>query len=303
MNYLPRGNEEKELIKFVAEYQILSIKDEKYFFNSKRYYRDRVANLIEKKYLKRLKRCLILDEQGIEYAKINNLEYNATNRNVKYQDRLLRISNLGAFYYNCNLVDFIPSFSIKDKTVRTTTGRKFVGILDINGIEYLTYQIAKEHDYKYISTIIGDIQRESDFKNLIILVDNISKIKTDEFTFGNNQVLIVRDTIVNREKLKYMHSVRWDDIIRKYYRNRVYYSKYNFCDYTDYRSRYVSFFYFFDTEKVNRIKYFLRENDNKNADIICNADVEKQLQRELPDVNYYIVDLEEYIDKERNIYD
>ena len=86
-------------------------------------------------------------------------------------------------------------------------------------------------------------------------------------------------------------------------RNKAYIAEYNFCDYTDYKSKYISTFYFLDTEKINRIKYFLRENKNKNADIICNAELKKEIQKELPTAHYIVVDLEDYIDKERNVYD
>ena len=60
---------------------------------------------------------------------------------------------------------------------------------------------------------------------------------------------------------------------------------------------------FLDTEKINRFKYFLRENKNKNADIICTPDLEKEIRKELPFCNYMVVNLEEYIDKIRNVYD
>ena len=65
----------------------------------------------------------------------------------------------------------------------------------------------------------------------------------------------------------------------------------------------INNFYFFDTEKVTRIKYFLRENKSKNVDIICSNELEEQIKKELPNCNFWVVNLEEYIDKERNIYD
>ena len=107
----------------------------------------------------------------------------------------------------------------------------------------------------------------------------------------------------NREKIKYLHSINWAKIIRQKYKNNIFLSEYNFCDYTDNKNKYINTFYFLDTEKINRIKYFLRENKDKNVDIICNIDLENELKRELPNCNYCIVDMEKYIDKERKIYD
>ena len=119
-----------------------------------------------------------------------------------------------------------------------------------------------------------------------------------------NQVLIVEDTEENREKLKYLNNINWYSVIKeRYKRFDIYLSDYNFCEYTDYKNKYINTFYFFDTEKVNKILYFLKENKNKNADIICNLQVKEKLIKELPNCNYFVVDMENYIDKEKNVYD
>lgn len=304
MNFFPNGDEEVELIKFISKYQYLKIKDVKYFFSTQKYYRERIRNLVNKKYLRKIKLNLILDELGIEYVKTFGFEYNVINRNAKYNERLLRISNIGAFYQKCKTIKFIASFDIKDKHIFTTTGRRFIGIFDINGIEYLTYQIANEkiHDNNYIASVMFDIQKEQKHRNIIILVDDIKRINFDNFSFGMNQVLIIEDTNENREKLKYLHSIRWKEIVDKCYKG-AYLSEYGFCDYTDYKHKFISTFYFLDTEKITRIKYFLRENKNKNADIICDTQIEGILKKELPTATFITINLEEYIDKERNYYD
>lgn len=110
MNYFLHNEEEISLIKFIAKFQYLNVNDSKYFFNSKKYYKKRITNLVEKKYLRRLRLNLVLDELGIEYVKLFNFTYLALNRNKKYLSRLLYISNLGAFYHNCITVQFTPSF-------------------------------------------------------------------------------------------------------------------------------------------------------------------------------------------------
>ena len=100
-----------------------------------------------------------MGKSSIQYVQALNFEFNKLNKNEKYKERLLRLSNIGAFYHNCNSVDFISSFDIKDKQVLTTTGRRFIGIFDINGFEYLAYQILNEHDKKYIESVAFDIQK------------------------------------------------------------------------------------------------------------------------------------------------
>ena len=301
MIYFPNGDEEIGLIKFIARYQYLHIQDAKCFFSSNRYYRNRIKNLIDKRFIKKVNSFLVLDEIGIEYVKQFNFQYNKRNRNKKYILRISILSNIAAFYNNCELVKFIPSFEIKDKEVFTVTGRKFIGILDINGMEYLSYLISKEHDSKYISSVAFDIQKEITYKNFIILVNDISRINLDDFAFGKNQILIIEDNEINREKIKYLHSIKWREIIDKCY-NGIYLAKYNFCEYTNYKDIYINTFYFIDTEKINRFKYFINESSNKRAYIICNKELEMKLRKELPNANYCVVDLEKYIRKERRYY-
>lgn len=126
MNYFPNGDEEISLVKFIAKFQYLAVNDTKYFFSTKKYYRKRITRLVEKKYLRRTKSTLVLDELGVEYCKLFNFEYTVLNRNQKYLPRLLYISNLGAFYHSANTVHFTPSFAMKDKEMFTITARKFI---------------------------------------------------------------------------------------------------------------------------------------------------------------------------------
>lgn len=303
MNYFPNGDEEISLVKFIAKFQYLSVNDTKYFFSTQKYYRARITSLVKKKYLRRIKSTLVLNEIGIEYCKLFNFEYTVLNRNQKYLPRLLYISNLGAFFHSSKNIKYIPSYAIKDKEMFTITARKFIGVFDINGIEYLAYHISPEHDNKYIKSVIYDIQKEHKYRNIIVFVNDIKRINMQDFAFGYNQVLIIEDTEINREMIKTLHSIDWSKMIQKIYKNRVCLSEYNFCDYTDHKNKYISYFYFVDSEKINRIKYFLRENKNKNADIICPKEIKGLIQKELPNANFITIDLEEYIDKERNVYD
>ncbi len=301
MGYFPTNEEEISLIKFIAKYQYLNVSDAKYFFNSSRYYRNRIKNLIDKNFLRKIRWMLVLGKSGIQYVKLLNFEYNKSNKNAKYRERLLKLSNMAAFYHNCNTVDFTPSFAIKDKRVFTTTGRRFIGIFNINGFEYLAYQILKEHNSKYIESVAYDIQKEMKYKNIIILIDDINRINLNDFAFGLNRILVIKDNEINKEKLKYLHSIRWKEIIDKCYKG-AYLSEYSFCEYTNNKDKFINTFYFIDTEKITRLKSFIRENSTKKAYIICNTELETKLRKELPSANYCVVDLEQYIDKERRYY-
>lgn len=301
LGFFTINEDELSLIKFIAKYQYLNVKDAKYFFNSSRYYRNRIKALIDKKFLRKIKWTLVLGQSGIQYVQLLNFEYNKLNKNQKYKERLLNLTNIAAFYHNCNTVSFIPSFAIKDRAVFTTTGRRFIGILNINGFEYLTYQILKEHDNKYIASVAYDIQKEMQYSNFIILVNDINRIDLNNFVFGKNKILVIEDNETNREKLKYVHSIRWNELMAEYYEG-VHLSKYYFCEYSNNKDKYINTFYFIDTEKINRFKYFIKENSANIVHIVCTTELEKSLRKALPNANYCVVNLEKYIDKERRYY-
>lgn len=304
LNYFPTNNEEISLIKFIAMFQYLAVNDTKYFFTSKKYYMKRISNLIEKKYIKKAKSVLYLGELGIEYCKLFKFEYVPRNRNKKYLPRLHYISHLGVFYKESNDVQFTPSYIIKDKEIFTTTARKFIGKLNINGFEYLTYRISSEHDNRYITSVIYDIQKEQKYRNIIVFIDDITRINMQDFAFGYNQVLVIEDTEENKQKLKFINSINWANVVYDVYKNKVYLAEYNFCDYTDRKDKYISLFgSFIDTEKINRIKYFLVANKNKRADILCPKDLKEIIQKEILGANITCIELEKYTDKERKYYD
>lgn len=65
MSYFPKNEDEISLIKFIAKYQYLNVRDAKYFFNNSRYYRNRIKNLIDKQFLRKCKWTLVLGKVGI----------------------------------------------------------------------------------------------------------------------------------------------------------------------------------------------------------------------------------------------
>ena len=298
---LPSNNEELSLLKFMGKYQYINVNDLKYFFKQNTYFKKRITNLLKNKYIKKIDQCYILTEKGMKYIRMLNYECIKVSRKSSYVPRLLYISNIAAYYNNCDTVSFIPSYELKDKEQYTTTSRRYIGILNINGTKYLTYHISKKHDNKYISSVIFDINKEKIFQNIIILVDDITMINYQDFIFGYNQVIILEDTEENREKLKGMNSVNWDRIIHEEYK-KPYLSGHIYCDYEDAKGNYISHFYFFDTEKINRINNFLNLNKEKYASIICSEELKQVLQKIFSKAFYTVIDLEKNIDGKRTIY-
>lgn len=199
------------------------------------------------------------------------------------------------------LINFLHQKNIIEIECFTITGRRFIGELYINGYKYLAYYISEKNDNKYITSVIYDIEKEWQYGNIIVFVNDINRINMEDFVTGHNSTIIIEDNEENREKLKYLNRVEWDKVVNKYF-NNVVLAKYAFCDYTDYDSKYIAYFHFIDVEKLWRIKIFLRENGNgkhKMATIICNKEIEDILRKEVANAEYITIDMEEHIDRFR----
>ena len=52
------------VLKFLSKYKMLKIIDAKYIYQNKRYYRNRINNLIDKDYVKRYKNYILISRNG-----------------------------------------------------------------------------------------------------------------------------------------------------------------------------------------------------------------------------------------------
>ena len=65
------------------------------------------------------------------------------------------------------------------------------GKMNINGVDYLIYYVPKKRDKRYMASVMYDMEKESEFKNFIVLTDDIQDVKMNDFAFGKNQVLVL----------------------------------------------------------------------------------------------------------------
>lgn len=297
----PKNENEIEMIKFISRFQYLSAKDTEYFFNDT-YYPKRIRSLIKKNIIRRYNKYLVLAENGQYFMKALGQKTMPLRYEKKYTDRLKFISHLAAIYNKDEYIEFTPSLEMKDKNRFTETSRKYIGILKIFGTNYLTYHISEEHTQKYINSVMYDLQKETGHKNILVLINDIKRIDLSNFVFGFNSLIICKDTDEHLQKLKYIQQINWPKIVQNLYKD-VHISEYNFCDYTNNKDKYITTFYLIDTEKINRVNMFLKNNEGKKADIICDESIIRNLGQELPLANYKLVNLSDFIDKNIKIYD
>jgi len=301
MNKLISDTDEVSLLKFIARYQYLNIKDARIFFESEHYYKSRIRKLKLNNYINIIDNYIVLTKNGLKFIDSLGLTCNKRIRDRRYFPRITYMSNLAISYHNSDNVTFTPSFEVKDKDIYTITSRRYIGILSINGTSYLTYHIRKYHDKKYIGTVIYDIQKEKQFSNFIILVEDLSMINYKDFIFSHNKVIIIQDNKVNRKKLKYLNNINWPLFIENEYPT-AYLSPHIYCDYENTKREYISCLYLFDCEKVNKITQFLNVNEKETATIICTKEMKQILQKILPRGIYNVPNLEKYIVEKRNVY-
>lgn len=305
MNKFP-SEIEKSFLTFLYDYHFLSCNDAQYLFKSKLYFKKQILSLINDDYIKKHKSgSYILSSAGKRYLK--SLGYDFSTKmaySSEYIQRQKIISFIAAFYYFSDNIKFIPSFLHKDKDIFTIKSRRYIGLIKINNKDYLTYYISKDQNNKYVNSVFFDIQKEKNYKNIIIFAEDTNMIKLNQFCFGLNKVLIVDTNEKSLENLNYINKIDWQKIVIENYNANMYLSEYNFCDYTNRKNKYVACFSYIDTEKINLIKYFLAENKDKKVDIIGTHDILNKLKQELPGQNYIEFDIDSYITKkEFNIYE
>lgn len=297
------NDKDLEILLFVNKYKYVKISDFKYLYNNIQYYKSKVKQLIRDEYLRKMKWYLVLGRKGKIY--LENLGYKCSRISYEkvYVERQKIISSFAARYYNNKNTKFIPSIDIKDKRIFTITSRRFIGILKIDREEYLIYYISNKHTDKYVQSIVYDIRKERNFKKIIVFVENIDKININDFVFGLDELLIIPPTEESLYLLQNINKIDYQYIFADLYKEKVYLSEYNFCNYYTKTEQFISLLPFIDSEKICGIKYFLMENKCKNVDILYSKNIPLTAIGKLKSANYKTINFNKYVKKEFNIYD
>ena len=302
MNNLTNKNE-IELVKFIGRYQYLSIKDIKYFFNNISYARKRITRLVKDNVLRRYNKCLIIGKNGVLFLESMGQKRAKLRYDKKYVERLKSISHIAAYFNKCSNIKFTPSFEMKDKEELTETSRRFIGVLNVFGREYLTYHIPEYQNQRYINSVIFDLNQITQYKNIIILVNDINRLELSEFAFNLSSVIICEDSDEGLEKLKYLELVKWNKIVKDTFGNNVKFAEYKYADFTDGKNKYISVFYLLDTEKISKLFTFHKANPERNAEVVCSNEIAEFIKKVEPRSNITIVNINDYIERTSKIYD
>lgn len=258
-----------KLITFLGKYKIIKSVDSKKIYNSKGYYLKRLKVLEKEGYIKREDYYYIkLDVKGKKLVRKLGYSYNESCRNKEYKNRMKGISKIAAITLNNN-VKFIPSWSLKNNEIFTETSRRYIGEGRYKNRKYLVYYIDKTRDWMYERQIIGDIRKTAYYNDFIIFLDNLDRVNKRNyyFTFGKNNIYLITDKKENFENIQRILNIDFYEILSNVYKSELLLSDFIEADYMLNKYKYIVIMPFINTERLHRIKLFLRNNKNSNKEI------------------------------------
>ena len=246
--------------------------DCKLIYNAKDYHRKRLKVLEKEKYIRRINKFYIkLDDRGTRMVKDFGYDYNFSCRRKEYVDRLNEVARIAALTIESN-IDFIASWNLKDSNVFTQTSRKYLGKLRYQGKDRIVYYISRDKQIVYISQIVNDIQKITDYKDIIIFIEDMKIVNDNKsFIFGKESTVIVNPTIHNLSIMRKLEELDIYQIIKQIYDNtEILLSNWKKADYMTEDRRYIILMPFIDTEKLHKLNLFYKNNQkiNRKIDII-----------------------------------
>lgn len=202
-------NRDFNFIMYLAEYGIITNENVKLFYDSKYYYKNRLASLAKGEFVERLYGKVVLGRKGKSYLNKTGLGYRNINRNETYKKRLERISDvsckvqLSGWYFE-------PSWRCSVNTY-TKRGNRFIGVMsrekrwwqesdeDFYKRSYIVYFLHKDITPRELKYIDKELERnKNDFKGAIIFIEDEWLLNHPKFTninFSENYIILYKKEI------------------------------------------------------------------------------------------------------------
>lgn len=195
-----------ELLRSLARLKLLSANDAKLFYGSS-YYQKRLQELKNANYISRFHRTYIkLTSPARKYLESVNIKCAIPCKNKKYMERVAIISEIGLRLMRAN-INFNLSWELKGANY-TNWSRRYVGNMKYRGEDYLFY-IAKDNE-KYIRSLHFDINKDLDYQNVLVFVDDLNVItQKNQFIFPNKTSCL----IINRKSVEKLEKYNKLDVI------------------------------------------------------------------------------------------
>ena len=202
-------NRDFNFIMYLSEYGIITNENVKLFYDSKYYYKNRLASLAKGEFVERLYGKVVLGRKGKSYLNKIGLGYRNINRNETYKKRMERISDvsckvqLSGWYFE-------PSWRCSVNTY-TKRGNRFIGVMsrekrwwqeadeDFYKRSYIVYFLHKDITPRELKYIDKELDRnKNDFRGAIIFIEDEWILNHPKFTninFSENYIILYQKEI------------------------------------------------------------------------------------------------------------
>lgn len=276
------SKEDFEVLKFLSNYKMLKVEDASLIYKTKRYYRQRVNKLIDKEYVKKYKSYIILDKKGRKALDEVGSNYIKNIKNESYMERLKHIASIATLSIDSKIL-FIPSWNIKEKDKYTETARRYIGKIVIENKEYLAYYISAKKEHVYIKQLLFDVNKSINYDDIIIFVENFDVVnkRYSNLSFGKKNTFIILNTYENKEMIKEIIKTNTHELLENMYEKEILISNWEVADYMLDDGTYLIYMPFINTEKIEKINWFYKENTNvkRKIDILTLDENKKEIHK------------------------
>ena len=202
-------NRDFNFIMYLSEYGIITNENVKLFYDSKYYYKNRLASLAKGEFIERVYGKVVLGRKGKSYLNKIGLGYRNINRNETYKKRMERISDVSCKVQLAGWF-FEPSWRCSVNTY-TKRGNRFIGVIsrekrwwqeadeDFYPRSYIVYFLHKDITPRELKYIDKELERnKNDFKGAIIFIEDEWLLNHPKFTninFSENYIILYQKEI------------------------------------------------------------------------------------------------------------
>ena len=202
-------NRDFNFIMYLSEYGIITNENVKLFYNSKYYYKNRLASLAKGEFVERLYGKVILGRKGKSYLNKIGLGYRNINRNETYKKRMERISDVSCKVQLAGWY-FEPSWRCSVNTY-TKRGNRFIGVMsrekrwwqeadeDFYKRSYIVYFLHKDITPRELKYIDKELDRnKNNFRGAIIFIEDewlLNHPKFSNINFSENYIILYQKEI------------------------------------------------------------------------------------------------------------
>lgn len=198
-----------DFIMYLSEYGIITNENVKLFYDSKYYYKNRLASLAKGEFIERVYGKVVLGRKGKSYLNETGLGYRNINRNETYKKRMERISDVSCKVQLAGWF-FEPSWRCSVNTY-TKRGNRFMGVMsrekrwwqeadeDFYKRSYIVYFLHKDITPRELKYIDKELDRnKNNFRGAIIFIEDEWLINRPKFTninFSENYIILYKKEI------------------------------------------------------------------------------------------------------------